>query len=223
MTSAETSSTTPLGRLIDGLAEVPSDAAVPSDGPTRNVTPDGRPICIRPIKPEDKKLLADGYVRLGEESRRRRFLAAPKHLSARDLDYFTEVDHRLHEAVVAVDPQTGRLIGVAEYVCIAGDPGSAELSAMVVDEWQHRGVGTALLEELTARARERGVRRYVAVVATDNWPVIAALRPFGGARQREGSEYIYRLELSTLSGGDDSSAAASRALDPRHRSNDRPF
>jgi hypothetical protein len=74
---------------------------------------DGSEVRIRPIEPGDKRRLAEGFDHLSEESRYRRFLHPIKHLSLRDLAYFTEVDHRDHEALIALDPDGGRPAGSA--------------------------------------------------------------------------------------------------------------
>jgi GNAT superfamily N-acetyltransferase len=38
----------------------------------------------------------------------------------------------------------------------------------VADDWQRRGVGTALSERLGSQARGRGIRRFTATMASDN-------------------------------------------------------
>jgi protein lysine acetyltransferase len=45
----------------------------------------------------------------------------------------------------------------------------------VADDWQGRGVGTGLLRALTDLAREEGVRRYSALVLSDNRPMLDLL------------------------------------------------
>src|SRR5439155_13541866 len=52
----------------------PGTAAVRSQG-VRAALRDGTPVLIRPIRPGDKALLVDGFARLSEESRLRRFLS----------------------------------------------------------------------------------------------------------------------------------------------------
>jgi RimJ/RimL family protein N-acetyltransferase len=131
------------------------------------VTGGGLPIRIRPLGPEDKRLLADGFERLSARSRYRRFFTPLDRLSDRDLAYLTEIDHRDHEALAALDPETGQLIGVARYVR-SGEPDQAEVSVVVGDPWQGRGVATTLLEHLTERARAEGVAQFVALVLDDN-------------------------------------------------------
>jgi RimJ/RimL family protein N-acetyltransferase/predicted HD phosphohydrolase len=140
---------------------------------------DGSSVVVRPIGPDDAPLLARAYERLSEESRRRRFLVTPSHLSPEDLRYLTEIDGRRHDALIALDVLTGELVGEARYVREPGRPDAGEVAVMVVDDWQRRGVGTLLLTELTRRARERGVLRYTAVVSTDNHVVLEALAKLG--------------------------------------------
>jgi GNAT superfamily N-acetyltransferase len=128
---------------------------------------DGEAVLARPISPDDKRLLAEAFDRLSPESRYRRFFAPLDRLTERDLTYLTEVDHHDHEAIVAVDPGDGAIIGVARYVR-SEDPAEAEVAVVVADPWQGRGVATALLERLVGRAREEGIGHFVAIVLSDN-------------------------------------------------------
>jgi GNAT superfamily N-acetyltransferase len=89
-------------------------------------------------------------------------------LSAAELRYFTEVDGHHHEALGAVDPRTGDGVGVARFVRDREDPSRAEVAVTVADDWQHRGVATLLLDQLTERARTEGVTHYTALVSAEN-------------------------------------------------------
>ena len=140
---------------------------------------DGARIELRPISPADKELLVDEFEHLSDESRYRRFLGPHLSLTARELRYFTEVDHDRHEAVVAVDPQSGHGIGVARYIASPESPSAAEMAIAVIDEWQGRGVGTALLQALVERARANGVRRFTATVLSTNRPMLALFSELG--------------------------------------------
>ena len=124
---------------------------------------------LRPIAPEDGPLVAASFERLGKESRYRRFFTSKTELSAAELDYLVDVDHHDHEAIVAIDPSSGEGLGVARYVRSAEDPELAEVAVTVADDWQGRGLGRALLDRLTYRARREGVRRFSALVQSDNW------------------------------------------------------
>jgi RimJ/RimL family protein N-acetyltransferase len=148
---------------------------------------DGTTVVIRPIEPDDKERLRDAFERLSPESRRRRFMGPADELSDEDLMYLTEVDHRRHEALVATDPESGAILGVARWVRQPGRREVAELAVAVVDDWQGRGMGIELVTCANRRAREEGIERYHAIVSTDNVQVIDALERNGAVR-REGSE-----------------------------------
>jgi GNAT superfamily N-acetyltransferase len=128
---------------------------------------DGLSVLIRPIEPADKRRLAEAFDRLSPETRYRRFFAPLERLSDRDLRYLTEVDHHDHEALVAVNPENGSIIGVTRYVR-AADPAEAEVAVVVGDPWQQKGVATVLLERLVERAREEGIDHFVALVMSKN-------------------------------------------------------
>jgi RimJ/RimL family protein N-acetyltransferase len=142
-----------------------------SEGVLRRL-PDGAPILIRPIRADDKRLLENGLRHLSPQSVQRRFLTPKRSFSRAELRYLTEVDGRDHVALVAEYPgaPVRRLIAVARFVRLAHEPETAEVAIVVADDWHRRGVGSLLAEELAARARELGVRRFSATMASDNVP-----------------------------------------------------
>ncbi|MEA2375626.1 MAG: hypothetical protein QOD53_2089 [Thermoleophilaceae bacterium] len=151
---------------------------------------DGQEIAIRPIQPDDKALLVDGFNRLSDRSRQRRFLTPASELSPEDLAYLTEVDHKRHEALLAIEPFEGRSVGVARYVRVPGDRECAEVAVAVVDDWQRRGVATALMQALSQRARATGVQRFTALVSPENTVVLEALQGAGAQRTSADADEI---------------------------------
>ncbi len=143
---------------------------------------DGARVTLRPIAPEDKPLLAGVFERLSEESRFRRFLTTKNELSPAELAYLVDVDHSDHEAIVAIDRSSGEALGVARYIRSPDDAESAEVAVTVADDWQRRGLGRVLLDRLTYRARQEGVRRFTALVQGDN---LASLELLGGAGETQ--------------------------------------
>ena len=137
---------------------------------------DGSAVLIRPVRPVDAPLLADGFARLSARSRQLRFLTPKKELSPAELRYFTDVDHHDHEALGALDHADGRGVGIARYVRDADDPQAAEIAVTVIDDWQGRGLGTELVAQLSERARSEGIRRFTALVAADNRAMAGLLR-----------------------------------------------
>lgn len=163
----------------------------------RAVLRDGEVIEIRPIRPSDKPLLLAAFERLSPESRYRRFMAPTKELHAKELAYFTEVDHRKHEALVALAGH-GQIVGVARYITLADDRKAAEFALTVVDDWQGRGVATELLRRLVPRALAAGIERCHATCLADNTKVIELLEELGPVIKRrwQSGDLDLDIELS---------------------------
>jgi RimJ/RimL family protein N-acetyltransferase len=141
---------------------------------------DGTRILVRPIRPDDKPLLREGFDRLSAESRLRRFMAPITDLDAEQLHYLTEVDYVNHFAWVAVlaeRPDFG--IGVGRYIRLEDAPEVAEVAITVVDDYQGKGLGTLLLGMLAATARAAGVRKFRAYVLEDNLPMRTLMSQLG--------------------------------------------
>jgi RimJ/RimL family protein N-acetyltransferase len=155
---------------------------------------DGSTVSIRPIEPGDRALVRALYHELSELSRQRRFLAPTEDLSDEDLGYLTDIDHVRHEALIALDPERERAVGIARYVRVPRDREAGELAVEVVDDWHRRGLGTALLAQLSERARQNGLTRYTAVVSPDNDVVLGALERAGA--QRTGTTTDGEVELA---------------------------
>jgi hypothetical protein len=92
---------------------------------------------VRTVSLFDKALIRAGFDRRSEESRYRRFLTPTSELTEPVLRYLTEVDHHDHEALVAVDPESGDGVGIARFVR-TGASSNAEVAVTVVGDWQGR-------------------------------------------------------------------------------------
>jgi GNAT superfamily N-acetyltransferase len=143
---------------------------------------DGSHVRIRQGHHTDRGLLLRGFERLSPESRYRRFLAPMKELTESTIRSLTEIDHHNHEAMIALDERTGEGIGVARYVRNPQRPDVAELAVTVIDDWQRRGVGTLLLEVISARAREEGITRFTGLMLATNKEMMDLLQELGPVR-----------------------------------------
>jgi RimJ/RimL family protein N-acetyltransferase len=134
---------------------------------------------IRPIEPSDKAAIVAAVEQSSADAIYHRFLNPHGRLTAAELRYFTEVDHRDHDALIAVDPATGIGVGVARYVRDLKRRDSAEIAVSVLETWQGRGVGKALLRGLADRARAENVSRFTALMLADNRPMRRLLEYLG--------------------------------------------
>ena len=170
---------------------------------------DGSQAVLRPIRPTDKQVLAEGFAHMSDESRYKRFLTPVNELREKDLKYLTEVDHHDHEAIVAQSVD-GEPLGVARYVL--AESGSAEAAVAVVDDWQGRGLGTALLQRLAERAREEGIDHFTAIMLASNHEMLTLLKELGPAEVTDAGGGVLEVEVELPATAEDPSAPLRRAL-----------
>ena len=77
-----------------------------------------------------------------------------------------------------------RIVAVANYVRLR-DPAVAEAAFAVADEYQRRGIGTRLVEQLAKRAGSEGIERIVAEVLADNRGMLGVFEALGFELSRE--------------------------------------
>ena len=77
------------------------------------------------------------------------------------------LDPDWRERGALIGEHEGRIVALASYVRLR-DPRSADVAFAVADEFQGRGIGMRLLEQLAAAAGAGGVEEFVADVMTSN-------------------------------------------------------
>jgi len=124
-----------------------------------------------------------------------RFFAGTPALPRPLLRQLATLDHDQREAVVAV--HDGQVIGLAQYVR-APDTRRAELAVLVVDAWQHRGVGRRMVSRLATLAARRGITSFDASVLPENQAALRAVaRLWPGAAPRPDDDCLH-YELPTF-------------------------
>jgi RimJ/RimL family protein N-acetyltransferase len=138
---------------------------------------------------EDGQALSQLFNRLSAQSRLQRYLSPKPRLTAAELAFLTDVDGVTHAAVVAIDESDNSIIGVSRYVQSSECPKVADLAAEVADEFQGKGIGTALAELTLGTARENGFSALTATTSWDNRAARALLKRLGfHARAARGGE-----------------------------------
>jgi RimJ/RimL family protein N-acetyltransferase len=157
---------------------------------------DHRVVDVRPLERRDRDGLADAISRLSPQTRYLRFANAKPHMSSRELDFLVDVGRREHRALLAIDPATGRGVGVVRYVQLQAEPDVAEIAATVSDEWQGHGLGSAMVAQLIEQARDDGFGALRAsVLATNRRSVAMLLRSGFSPLPGRGSLREYQLVL----------------------------
>lgn len=155
---------------------------------------DGRPVAIRALKPEDRSAMLSAVGRVSAQSLYRRFFGPKRGFTEKETDFFVNVDFTTHVALAAVIDEGGKktIIGSGRY--IVTQPGKAEVAFAIIDEYQGKGIGTALLRHLVLIARESGLQQLVAEVLPENAPMLALFRKCGfGARKSSGAGVVHMV------------------------------
>ncbi len=140
---------------------------------TRLLEPESGPaVLARPLRHGDVRTVLAVFERLSERSRRARFNGPKPCLTRSDLRQLALADRTRHALVGHVEGDP-RPVAIARLV---RDGRSAEIAFAVADEYQRRGIGSALTAELIADARAAGITEVTAVVSSDNSAAIALLR-----------------------------------------------
>jgi acetyltransferase len=135
---------------------------------------------VRPVTPNDTALLADLISRMSDTARWMRYF---RPLSSAELIYqeasrVTRREPQLGVALVATAFEGSRVraIALAELAHDPAEPAAAEVALLVRDDAQRKGVGTLLLREIIALARQRDVRTLHATLQAENWAARHLLR-----------------------------------------------
>jgi RimJ/RimL family protein N-acetyltransferase len=156
----------------------------------------GDVVRLRQVRPDDAPALARAYANLGEQSRYRRFFTVMPELPEATLTAAAGVDHRDHEALVALPLLSPEIVGECRFVRYADRPDTADLAVTVIDAWQGRGLGSVLLSRLCERALEVGIAYFTAEVLAENQTMLAILPSLGRVEtESRGPVVTARIEI----------------------------
>ena len=146
---------------------------------------DGSTLRLRPPRADDGDALLDLFRSLSQRSLYLRFHGFPN-LGPRLVEPLLEPDWDERGALLGSLDVDGveRVVAAANYVRLR-DPTTAESAFAVADDFQGRGIGTRLLEQLAARAAEHGIERFVAEVLADNRDMLGVFESAGFEVTRE--------------------------------------
>jgi RimJ/RimL family protein N-acetyltransferase len=169
------------------------DAVTDTPVPTSAVLGDGTSVALRPIRDDDGERLLRFHHALSAETQYLRFFGAHPSLSEQEVEWFTHVDHRHREAIVAEIGDD--LLGVARLDRFA-DGAEAEVAFVVADRAQGQGLGHQLLAALAIRARQLGVACFVADTLPHNRRMLAVFRRSGLPMTRRFEDGVVRVTMA---------------------------
>jgi RimJ/RimL family protein N-acetyltransferase len=158
---------------------------------------DGTEVTFRPINAADEESMRDMFYALSEKSVEMRFFQAVKSMPHARIMPLVSIDYEKDMAIVATieDIAGEKIIGVGRYIRTSKDDKFAEVSFMVRDEWQNRGLGRAFLSSLIAIAKNVGIEGFVATVLPKNRLMMSVFRGCGYKLKVEKDEDIFELSF----------------------------
>lgn len=166
--------------------------------------PDG-PINVRVrlIRPDDSDRIKELFYGLSEDSIFFRFLTPLRSLRRQTLQEFYYVDQESDISLVAVVGENGnaeceKIVGAGRYL-LTRTTNQAEFALLVKDEYQNKGIGTFLLNQMMRIAKSKGVNAFIAYVHPKNVPMINFIHKTGKLIESrlsiEDNQYTFILRL----------------------------
>jgi acyl-CoA synthetase (NDP forming)/GNAT superfamily N-acetyltransferase len=174
---------------------------------------DGRIVHVRPVIEGDIEALSSLYGRTSPRTRYLRFFSAGISVDREAQRLMPGDDH-----VALIAEHDGMVVGVASYEVLSSD--RAEMAILVDDAWHGDGIGSLLIEHLTAVARRAGIEELVGDVLATNASMLrttASLAP-GIALQHGEDPDVVRIHIPTQPDERALAAAGARDRTAEHNS-----
>jgi ribosomal protein S18 acetylase RimI-like enzyme len=158
---------------------------------------DGTRVHVRPIVPEDEPLLIEAVAAMSERTVYFRFFSPLKRLPDALAHRLAVVDYNDRFALVGTTHRPDgkeRIVGVARYDRVQGTD-VAETAVAVVDEFQRRGLGSALLTILGKVARDHGIKTFTLIVLPENQQMLGLLRKMGWIHHAKLTGGVYEISF----------------------------
>ena len=159
---------------------------------------DGCRVEIRALRPDDRVDLIAALGRTSDRSLYRRFFGLKRSFTDKEAAFFVNVDFINHVALVALTDEEERSViaGGGRYIVV--QPGQAEVAFVVVDEYQGRGIGSALMRHLTSIACAARLQTFIAEVLPENTSMLQLFKTSGLrlSTRREGQVVHVTIWLS---------------------------
>jgi acetyltransferase len=150
----------------------------PSEWARNTTLPDGRPVFIRPIRPEDEGLVRVFFAKVTEEDLRLRFFAPVKDLTHAFIARLTQLDYSRAIAFIAIAKESGEMLGAVRLHADANHE-DAEFAILVRSDLKGHGLGWLLMQLMLEYARAESLHVVTGQVLRENRTMLAMCRELG--------------------------------------------
>lgn len=185
------------GLIYRDQAFIPGTAGVyPERLETYRITKTGIPLFLRPVKISDEKIIKSFLYSLSDKSIHTRFFTKMVHMPHNLLQKYVIIDYTKEMLIFAIVERQGveEIVGMGQYI-IDADRHMADVSFLVGDTWQNRGIGIVLIEYITELAKRDGLLGFSATVLAENTAMLRLFERMNFQMEKQISASVYDLTM----------------------------
>jgi len=153
-------------------------------------------VLFRPVKQTDEPLMKEFYYSLSDKSFYQGFFTHQISIPHSELQHRVNPDFDEEMAIAGLFENEGReqIIAIGGYF-LNRSTNMAEVSIIIHDYYQNKGIGTFLLQYLTQIAQSRGVSGFTAEILANNTTMLHLLHKCGYSVQSRLEEEYYSIRI----------------------------
>jgi len=155
---------------------------------------DGSQVLLRQVREGDEKPLLNMFTTLKPETVYNRFFKLRKPFTMDEVTKMVLVKPKEEFAIIGSPVQPSELSVIADARYYVEEGTGSEVSIVVQDKWQLKGLGTAMLNHLIDIGKGNGIKQFFIYVLSDNVIMIHVAKKLG-FKLKSQSYGITRLDL----------------------------
>lgn len=146
---------------------------------------DGRPICLRTIRPSDEQRIREGIMELSDRSRYLRFFSAFREPPDSIVKRLSAVDGHDHIGwgAISLDGVDYPPIGAAHAIRMVDDPDTAELAVALLDDYHGFGLARMLIAAVLVDCAHEHLSYLEMQVMAENSAAAGLVKQLGAKRK----------------------------------------
>jgi RimJ/RimL family protein N-acetyltransferase len=154
---------------------------------------DGRPVCLRTIRPSDEQSIRDGIMEMSDRSRYLRFFSAFREPPDSIVKRLSAVDGHDHIGwgAILLDGAKYPPIGAAHAIRIDGSPDTAELAVALLDDYHGFGLARMLIAAVLVDCAREMLLSLEMQIMPENRAAARLLKQLGAERNASAQGVAY--------------------------------
>ncbi len=160
---------------------------------------DGRPVCLRSIRPTDEARIREGIKEMSDRSRYFRFFSAFREAPESIVKQLSSVDGHDHIGwgAILLDGENYPAIGASHAIRNEDDPELGELAIALLDEYHGCGLARMLIAAVLVTCQGEGIAVLELQVLGENYAAASLFSELGAQRKAALDSVVhYQLNVS---------------------------